>query len=122
MAPAVLGILMVIIAIVGAYVMVIYLRKYGNIERMAMIEKGLDPQLFTEKKRPLSTSWSLRFALLLIGAGVGLLLGHFLDTNFYMEEVAYFSMLFICGGIGLAASYVIEERKIKAEEKKINTR
>jgi hypothetical protein len=39
-----------------------------------------------------------------------------------MEEVAYFSMLFICGGIGLAASYVIEERKIKAEEKKINMR
>ena len=118
MAPAVLGILMVIIAIVGAYVMVIYLRKYGNIERMAMIEKGVDPQLFTEKKRPLSTSWSLRFALLLIGAGVGLLLGHFLDRNYDMEEVAYFSMLFICGGIGLGASYLIEEKKIKAEEKK----
>lgn len=121
MDPAVLGIIMVIIAIVGAYVMVVYLRKYANIERMAMIEKGVDPQLFTEKKRPLNTSWSLRFALLLIGAGVGLLLGHFLDVNYDMEEVAYFSMLFICGGLGLGASYMIEERKIKTEERRAGT-
>ena len=118
MAPAVLGIIMVIIAIVGAYVMVIYLRKYGNIERMAMIEKGVDPKLFTLEKKPLNTSWSLRFALLMIGAGVGLLLGHFLDQAYYMDEVAYFSMLFICGGIGLGTSYVIEERKVRAAEKK----
>jgi hypothetical protein len=118
MAPAVLGIVMVIIAIVGAYVMIVYLRKYANIERMAMIEKGVDPQLFTVKRKPLNTSWSLRVALLLIGAGVGLLLGHFLDRSYDMEEVAYFSMLFICGGLGLGASYLIEERKIKLEEKK----
>jgi len=118
MAPAVLGIIMVIIAIVGAYVMVIYLRKYGNIERMAMIEKGLDPKLFTVERKPLNTSWSLRFALLLIGAGVGLLLGHFLDRSYDMEEVAYFSMLFICGGAGLGTSYLIEERKVRASEKK----
>jgi hypothetical protein len=112
------AILMVIIAIVGAYVMIIYLRKYGNIERMAMIEKGVDPKLFTAEKRPLNTSWSLRVSLLLIGAGVGLLLGHFLDRSYDMEEVAYFSMLFICGGAGLGASYLIEERKIRAAEKK----
>jgi hypothetical protein len=117
MAPAIMGIIMVIIAIVGAFVMVVYLRRYTNIERMAMIEKGVDPQFFETKKRPVNTSWSLRFALLLIGAGVGLLLGSLLDQAYYMEEVAYFSMLFICGGLGLAASYVIEERKLKAEEK-----
>ena len=119
MAPAILGIIMVIIAIVGAYVMVVYLRKYGNIERMAMIEKGVDPKLFTVEKKPfINTSWSLRVALLFIGAGVGLLLGHFLDHAYDMEEVAYFSMLFICGGIGLGASYVIEERKMRMAEKK----
>jgi hypothetical protein len=121
MAPAILGIIMVIIAIIGVFVMVVYLRRYTNTERMAMIEKGVDPQFFETKKRPVNTSWSLRFALLLIGAGVGLLLGNVLDQAYYMEEVAYFSMLFICGGLGLAASYVIEERKLKAEEKKSKT-
>ncbi|HET6543104.1 MAG TPA: DUF6249 domain-containing protein [Chryseolinea sp.] len=118
MAPAILSILMSIIAIIGAYVMVIYLRKYGNIERMAMIEKGLDPKLFAVEKKPLNTSWSLRFALLLMGAGVGLLLGHFLDRTYDMEEVAYFSMLFICGGAGLGTSYIIEESKMRRAEKK----
>jgi hypothetical protein len=118
MATEVLGVIMVIIAIVGLYVMVIYLRKYANVERMSMIEKGVDPKLFTVERKPLNTSWSLRFALLLIGAGVGLLLGHFLDRTYDMEEVGYFSMLFICGGIGLGTSYLIEERKIRAAEKK----
>jgi hypothetical protein len=117
MAPAIMGIVMVIIAIIGAYVMIIYLRKYANEERMAMIEKGVDPQLFNLKKSP-TTSVPLRASLLLIGAGIGLLMANFLETVFHMdEEVVYFSMLFIWGGIGLGASYLIEERKLKAEEK-----
>ncbi len=56
MAPAIYGIVMVIIAIIGAYVMIIYLRKYANEERMAMIEKGVDPHLFHVKKSRRDTS------------------------------------------------------------------
>jgi len=82
-----------------------------------MIDKGVDPQFFNTK-RSRNTSLPLRASLLLIGAGVGLLLGHLLDYNFDMEEVGYFSMLFICGGIGLGVSYIIEEKKIKSEERK----
>ena len=118
MAPAIMGILMVIIAIIGAYVMIIYLRKYANEERMAMIDKGVDPHLFHVKKVRRDTSLPLRVSLLLIGAGIGLLFGHFLDQSFYMEEVGYFSMLFVWGGLGLGASYLIEEKKIRSEEKK----
>lgn len=116
MEPDILGIVMVIIAIVGAYIMIVYLRRFTNEERIAMIEKGVDP-LFFNVKKTFSTALPLRASLLMIGAGVGLLLGHFLDRSFDMEEVAYFSMLFICGGIGLGASYLIEEKKIKASEK-----
>jgi hypothetical protein len=116
MGPDILGIIMVIIAIIGAYIMIIYLRKYANEERMAMIDKGVDPKLFNIR-RSQNAFGSLRASLLLIGAGVGLLLGHFLDRTFDMEEVAYFSMLFICGGLGLGASYLIEEQKTKSENK-----
>ncbi len=117
MGPDILGIVMVIIAIVGAYVMIVYLRRFTNEERLAMIEKGVDPQFFNIKKA-FNTSLPLRASLLMIGAGVGLLLGHLLDRQFDMEEVAYFSMLFICGGLGLGASYLIEEKKVKSEERK----
>jgi hypothetical protein len=111
---AVVGVMVPIVGMIGAFIMIVYLRKYQNEERMAMIEKGVDPQLFNIK-RSRNTSGPLRASLLLIGGGIGLLLGHFLDESFNMEEVGYFSMLFIFGGIGLGASYLIEEKKIKED-------
>ena len=115
MEPEVLGVMIPIIFIVGAVVIVVYLRKYENQERMAMIDKGVDPQFFNVKRMRNNTG-PLRAALLFIGAGVGLLMGYFLDRTFDMEEVAYFSMLLIFGGIGLGGSYLIEEKKIKEEK------
>ena len=112
---AVLGVMIPIVGTVGAFVMIVYLRKFENIERMAMIEKGVDPKLFANR-RMRNTSGPLRASLLLIGGGIGLLLGYYLDSTFDMEEVAYFSMLFIFGGLGLGASYLIEENKYKQEQ------
>jgi hypothetical protein len=111
-----LALMIPIIALIGAFMVAVYLRKYQNIERMAMIERGVDPALFNVRSQ-LSTSWSLRASLLMIGAGTGLLIGRFLDQSFDMEEVGYFSMLFIFGGLGLGASYLIEEKKIKSDKR-----
>lgn len=105
-----IGVFIPIVGLIGTFIMVVYLRKFQNIERMAIIEKGLDPGLFKMER---STSGALRASLLLIGAGIGLLLGYWLDRSFDMEEVAYFSMLFIFGGLGLGLAYVVEEKKNK---------
>ena len=113
---AALGVMVPIVLFICAAVVWIYLRKFENMERMSMIEKGMDPKSF-RLNRIHDTSIALRASLLLIGAGVGLLMGYFLDSTFYMEEVAYFSMLFIFGGLGLGASYLIEEKKIKEENR-----
>lgn len=107
-----LGVMIPIVAMIGTFVMIVYLRKFENLERMSMIEKGLDPSLFRSRHYR-NTSMPLRASLLLIGAGVGLLFGYWLDSITFMDEVAYFSMLFICGGIGLGLSYLIEEKKNK---------
>lgn len=109
---AALGVMVPIIAIIGTFTMIVYVRKYENLERMSMIEKGIDPSIFRSRQYR-NTSLPLRASLLLIGAGIGLLLGYWLDSMTYMDEVAYFSMLFICGGIGLGLSYLIEEKKSK---------
>jgi hypothetical protein len=109
-----LAIMIPIVALIGAFTTIVYLRRYENQERMAMIEKGVDPKLFNMRRRQ-NSSFSLRAALLLIGGGIGLMLGYFLDMSFRMEEVGYFSMLFVFGGIGLGASYLIEEKKLKEE-------
>lgn len=109
MEPESIAIFIPIITVVGAFIMIIYLRRYENEERMAMIEKGINPKEFTPQKK--NTNPPLRAALLLMGVGLGLLIGYFLDSLFRMEEVAYFSMIFLFGGAGLGLSYRIEENK-----------
>ena len=106
---AIMGIMIPIIGTIGLFITIIYIRKFQNLERMAIIEKGLAPDIF--KKESSSSAGTLRAALLLMGAGTGLLFGYFLDRAWDMEEVAYFSMLFIFGGLGLGIAYVLEERK-----------
>ncbi len=110
MEVAVIGTLIPIIISIGVFITVIYIRKFQNLERMAIIDKGMDPAIF---KKESSTAPTLRMALLLIGAGSGLLFGYFLDRAWDMQEVAYFSMIFIFGGIGLGLAYLIEEKKMK---------
>lgn len=110
----VLGIMLPIIITLGAFVMVVYIRKFENLERMAIIDKGLSPDLFKKDKK--ESTPVLRWALLLIGAGMGLMLGYILDEIFRMDEVAYFSCLLIFGGLGLLLAYVIEERKLKGRQ------
>ena len=108
----VFGIMLPIIITLGAFVMIVYIRKFSNIERMAIIDKGLSPDLF---KKESSASGTLRAALLLIGIGIGFLMGVWLDRVFDLEEVGYFSMLFIFGGLGLGMAYLIEEKKAKTK-------
>ena len=110
-----MGMSIPIIITIGAFIMVAYIRKFVNLERMAIIEKGLSPELF---KNEGTISFSLRASLLLIGAGFGFLIGYALDRAWDMEEVGYFSMLFICGGIGLGIAYIIEDRKQRERNNK----
>jgi hypothetical protein len=42
-------------------------------------------------------------------------MGYWLDRAFDMEEVAYFSMIFIFGGLGLGLAYLIEEKNQKKD-------
>ena len=102
-----------IITIISVVIMIIYLRRFENQEKMSMIDKGMNPG---EIKKSRNTSLPLRFALLCIGVGLGLLVGYFLDATTRMDEVAYFSMIFVFGGLGLGLSYIIEEKKIKEEQ------
>lgn len=105
------GILLPLIITLAAFIMIVFLRKYSNIERMSIIDKGLSPDLFKRERVYFGT---LRWSFLLIGIGIGFLMGYALDRAYDMEEVGYFSMLFIFGGIGLGLSYFVEDKKNRA--------
>ena len=100
----IVGMLIPIIGTIGAFTMVVFLRKYRNDERMAMIAKGITPPQKTSYE--VNPNHSLRWGFILIGFGVGLLMGSLLESLINIDDdVAHFSMIFIFGGLGLLASY-----------------
>lgn len=91
---------------------VVYLHKR---ERMAMIERGMDPRNYKPRSQTYNT---LKCGLLLIGAGLGLFLAYILDhtclafanTNSDQNPAIYFALVAIFGGLGLFISYLIEKK------------
>jgi len=58
----------------------------------------------------------IRYGLLLIGVAVGILIGNILDaTTVLEEEVSYFSMIFLFGGLALVISYFLEKHQKNKE-------
>lgn len=87
---------------------------------MAMIERGMEPNLDLPKQRQSNPAFTLTFGLLLIGAGLGLFIAYVMDIFvFYNHRISnpalYFSLIAIFGGSGLFLAYLIEK---KANQKK----
>ena len=77
-------------------------------ERVALIEKGADASIFESSKNQPS---SLKWGLLLVGIGAGILLGKVLAVYTTLdEEPAFFSMICLFGGIGLIIYHLIANR------------
>ncbi len=109
------ALLIPILVPLGAFAMIVFIRKYENSERLKMIEHGMDPTA----NRPKRAAGGLKFALVAIGVGIGLLIGNMLDASgLVYEDVAYFSMAFIFGGLGLLIGYTIQTKQIREEEER----
>lgn len=110
------AILIPLAAIICPFILVIAVRYYDNMEKMAMIDKGLVP---TNRKFQVNPAAALRWGFLLLGGGLGLLAGGFLSAFTPMDEdVAYFSMVLIGGGLGLLLAYFIAEGKEREQQSK----
>jgi hypothetical protein len=121
--------MVMIVLFAGFFAMVfgvVYLRTRQN---LAMIEKGMNPKQFANRPAPYK---NLKWALLLIGAGVGLFLAFLLHMyvlfprtysinadghRYYNHDdgdgaaaAIYFSLIAIGGGLGLFRSYVMERK------------
>ena len=123
MSPAQLGVLIPIIFFTGLFAMIFGIYYLRNKERMAMIERHINPsapQLPTKRKEINVTA--LQFGLLLMGSGLGLFIAFLLDelvftnrSNYVDSTPIYFALIAIFGGLGLFISYLIER---KSEQKK----
>jgi len=96
---------------IGAFAMVFGIRYLSNKEKMAMIERGIDPGVRQSAPKPFL---SLKFGLLFVGLGIGILLALFAVLQNHMEPeestAVYMGCISIFGGLGLIVSYVIEKK------------
>ena len=123
MGPDQLVFLWMILLSLGICTTIYWIRYMRNRENMAMIEKGLDPNIKPEKPRP-APFRNLKWGLLLVGAGLGLFAAYLMDNTILYrighdhDEVnganvsIYFAMIAIGGGLGLISSYRIEKKEL----------
>lgn len=107
-----------------------YLRTRQN---LAMIDKGMNPKKAAEQPAPAPYK-NLKWALLLIGAGLGLFLAFLLDRHILPPEyhygengarwrdddnnaAIYFALIAIGGGVGLFGSYLMEKKWLDTYKK-----
>jgi hypothetical protein len=88
---------------------IVYLNKKEN---LAMIEKGMNPKTY----RPAPYT-ALKYGLLLVGSGIGLLLAYLIDMASVTVDgednpTIYFALIAIFGGLGLILSYRIEKKEV----------
>ncbi|HVV07520.1 MAG TPA: DUF6249 domain-containing protein [Puia sp.] len=131
MGPDQLVFLWMILMSLGICAVIFGIRYMRNRENMAMIEKGLDPNIKPEKPRP-APFRNLKWGLLLVGAGLGLFVAYMLDNTILYKighnndrwgdsnganVSIYFAMIAIGGGLGLISSYRIEKKELLDKEK-----
>lgn len=94
---------------------IVYMQKREN---LAMIEKGMNPKEYANRPAPYR---NLKWGLLLVGAGMGLLIAYILDQYILIRgekyyhhdnEAIYFALIAIGGGLGLISSYRVEKREL----------
>jgi len=80
-------------------------------ERFKLLEKGVDASIFLNPNKPQGFS-ALKIGLLFIGAALGLLLGGILNNmEILPEDPAYFSMIFLFGGLALVIGHFLEKKE-----------
>jgi hypothetical protein len=122
----IMGLLIAIIAVTGGLgigVYAIYMGMIGskeekiaqiearNKERLALIEKGLDPSLSDKKTGAGSSHSALLWGLLLSGVGLGAFIGYVIaHNNDWSLNIIVHATAFLFGGIGLIIYYVLRQR------------
>ena len=114
----------VALIVIGSMFGVVYLF-FGtrHKERMALIEKGENADLFVSSRRkssiPLYAVLLINLGILGVGIGVGILMGQFFYAMGMDEDVSFPSSIFISVGLSLILGFLITrniDRKYRDDE------
>lgn len=100
------GIVLVALFAVAGYTVYTFI-KASHLERMAKIEKGVDPNVPSGNSRYLE----LKLGMLMVGVALGLLLAYLLEETLRIDEVVFYpSFMLLFGGISLIISFFLARR------------
>lgn len=104
---------------ISGFGMIFGIRYLISKEKMAMIERGINP---TEGQSAPKPFISLKYGLLMVGLGLGLLIALFTVFVAKIDEdngvAVYFGCIAIFGGLGLITSYLIEKKWLDKEHER----
>jgi len=85
-------------------------------ERMLLIQRGADASVFESKRNETA---NLKWGLLSLGVGVGILLGRvFASYTCLGEEASYFSLICLFGGLSLVIYHFVARQIEKNQSPK----
>lgn len=104
--------ILICLIIFGALFGVVYvLTTARHKEKMALIEKGADPELFKRQQIKFSRYNLFKYGLLLIGIAIGIIVAGILDEMHAVDDVAaYFSSILFFGGLSLIVSFLLRNK------------
>lgn len=109
-----LEVVLILLVIFGTIFGIFYLfYSTRNRERMALIEKGAEADIFFSKKQKTPPVWKiliLNLSLLLIGIGLGLFTGHLLEYLGMEEKIVYPACILIMAGLGLFLGFHMSKK------------
>ena len=110
----------IVLIIFGALFGVVYLFfSTRNKERLTLIEKGADANLFYSARKKKTLPWvTLKFGMLFVGIAVGTTIGILLTSSLSidLEELFIFSMIFLFGGLSLIWNFMVERKLSKKDD------
>jgi uncharacterized membrane protein YfcA len=101
-------ILIPIFSIVFGVLMIIFIRRFIHIERLNMIERGMNPSDIRSVWRQRDPYRHLRYACTAIGIGAGFLSAGIYTNGRHNQEEIYIGMITLLGGMGLLIGYALQ--------------
>lgn len=106
--------ILIALGVFGAIFGIVYVAVTAkNRERLAMIEKDMNPFEHRKQRKPRPTNnyVLLKWSLLIIGLGFGVFIGSLFDNYTTLPaEACYFGAILFFGGIGLLVAYMISKK------------
>lgn len=105
------GFLIPILVPLGFFAMIFGIVYLRNRERMAMIERGMNPKI------DVPTPYvNLKWGLIFIGGGLGLVIGYIINHAWLVNQdensLIYIALISMFGGIGLLISSNIDRKNL----------